>query len=134
MGRRSADVCLHSPFPPSLSQDSAQSIVQAWLREALGGIQASEWFRVQNGGATVLRKLLPAAGSTLLSAGRLARGRMVAGRCWDFMVPQVVHEILLSSRSFCFPIALLCFLTLLLLNQTVHAFWLPLVLCDFGVN
>lgn len=51
----------------------------------------------------------------LVEHSLLAAGKLVTGSCWGFKVPQVFHRLLLSSRSFCFPVALwaiLCFLTL----------------------
>ena len=99
---------LMSAFTLSSQPESglfAQSSVQAWLRKELGGIQASGWFHVQNSDAAGLREHLPPAVASsagcwyriLLASGRLARGRRVAGSCWDFKVPQVVHRFLLSS-------------------------------------
>lgn len=139
--------CLPSlPSPPSLGQDSAQSSVQAWLRKEMGGIQASGWFHVQNGDAAGLREHLPPAVAPPAGCwygtlcwqlvGWLEEGGQQADagilRC---------HKLFTASCHLADPSAflllsvpILCFLTLLPLKQTVHVFWLPLVLRDFRVN
>lgn len=73
----------------------------------------------------------------LVEHSLLAAGRVVTGSCWDFTVPQVFHRLLLSSWSFCFPVALsaiLCFLTLSASEASSSCFFGSLVLRDFWMN
>lgn len=82
------------------------------LRKQLGGMQAFRWLHVQNSdaaglwGKRVSHSCCCSSSWALGSAGRLDTGSKEAGGCGDFEVPQVVHRLLLSSRSFCIPVAL----------------------------
>lgn len=132
---------LMSALTPFSSQPGsglfAHSHVQAWLRKELGGIQASGWLHVQNGGAAGLREHLPPAvappagcwystpcwqlagwleeGGQQAAAGILRCHRLFTGSCY----PADPSAFLLLS------VPVLCFLTLLPLKQTVHAFFFP---------